>query len=55
MFSKTIDKQPERENLFFKLARLVPNFTDMNDDEKNNISYVQQRPTNINMGWQIHT
>ena len=26
--------QPERENLFSKLARLVPNFTHMNDDEK---------------------
>ena len=26
--------QPERENLFSKLARLVPNYTHMNDDEK---------------------
>ena len=26
--------QPERENLFSKLARIVPNFTDMNDNEK---------------------
>ena len=26
--------QPERENMFSKLARLVPNYTHMNDDEK---------------------
>ena len=46
--------QPERENLFSKVARIVPNFTHMNDDEKFHF-YVQHRPTDINMGWQIHT